>query len=128
MSRGGKRAPRGDEPAQQARRAALLRDKMEREKAEGEAAERARKAEGNEEGRRTANAVNASSATSSARPEEQQQTESGANGKRLSAIFSSQSPLIPLVLQVLCNRKPSALVSGQCQDSSPQTRATLQQP
>ncbi|TKA52935.1 hypothetical protein B0A53_04238 [Rhodotorula sp. CCFEE 5036] len=73
-------APRRDEAAQQARRAALLRDKMEREKAEGEAAERARKAEGNEEGRRTANAVNASSATSSARPEEQQQTESGANG------------------------------------------------
>lgn len=102
-------APRGDQAEQQARRANLLRDKMEREKAEGEAAERVRKAEVNEDGHRTVNAANVDFAlvggrgpvaTSSARSEEQQ-TESATNGKWLSNIFSSPSRLIPLVLQVL---------------------------
>ncbi|KWU46544.1 hypothetical protein RHOSPDRAFT_32001 [Rhodotorula sp. JG-1b] len=81
-------APPGDQVEQQARRAALLRDKMEREKAERQAAERARKAQGNEDGHRTVNAANAELAsrgsrgpvvTSSARSEEQQ-TESATNG------------------------------------------------
>ena len=127
--------PPGDQAEQQARRAALLRGKMEREKAEREAAERAREAEVAEDGHRTANAVNAELAarggrgpvaTSSALAEEQQ-TESATNGKWLSAIFSSPSPLIPLVLQVL-HRKLRPLVSGQRHKSSPQIRATLQQP
>ena len=67
----------------------MLRDKMEREKAECQAAERARKAQGNEDGHRTVNAANAELAsrgsrgpvvTSSARSEEQQ-TESATNGQ-----------------------------------------------